>query len=339
MYSNSEKSKIIRIYCIFILLLILTFIAGTRTIGVDPDSLQYATLVDGFHSLSGDYYLQKEPGFWLIVWFSYLFSDPVKVFFLLYALVAIIIKFSGFYKFSPYPFLSILMYIGFYYILQEMTQIRIGLASGFLLYAYYFLAKGDKKRFLITAFISVIFHYSTIILLAFYFLNPNKKIGLSYLILPVLGFGISQVGGSSDIIRLLFSVLPSFITYKAGLYFNLQESGGLDNRQSIVFGFGTLFLYGILLFFYFKKSINNSDGDSEKINILLKITSVQIFLGFILSFNSEFSSRIYSYIGVLTFTILPAYFMKQFNYKWVILIFLILYSMKQFYTSYTGLLA
>ena len=51
----------------------------------------------------------------------------------------------------------------------------------------------------------------------------------------------------------------------------------------------------------------------RSLNLLLKITSIQLFLGFILIFNVEFSNRIFTYIGVLTFPLLPAFFIKEFS--------------------------
>ncbi|OSY93950.1 hypothetical protein BVZ21_27620, partial [Klebsiella pneumoniae] len=74
------------------------------------------------------------------------------------------------------------------------------------------------------------------------------------------------------------------------------------------------------------------------LNFLLKITSVQLFLGFILLFNVEFSNRIFTYIGVLTFPLLPAFFFNEFKKesRFIVFIPILIYSLRQLYTSYNS---
>lgn len=55
-------------------------------------------------------------------------------------------------------------------------------------------------------------------------------------------------------------------------------------------------------------------------------------------FNVEFSNRIYTYLGVLTFTILPAFLVKEFKFKYQAFVYIaiFIYAARQLYTSYTG---
>ncbi|WP_420107100.1 EpsG family protein [Klebsiella pneumoniae] len=66
---------------------------------------------------------------------------------MLYAFLAISIKLFGIYKASPSPLLSFLYYLGGFYFLHEMMQIRIGLAGAFIFLSFYYLTNNDKKDF------------------------------------------------------------------------------------------------------------------------------------------------------------------------------------------------
>ncbi|HGO4357790.1 TPA: EpsG family protein, partial [Klebsiella pneumoniae] len=67
-------------------------------------------------------------GFFYIAKINALLGGSLNTFFILYAFLAISIKLFGIYKASPSPLLSFLYYLGGFYFLHEMMQIRIGLA-------------------------------------------------------------------------------------------------------------------------------------------------------------------------------------------------------------------
>lgn len=338
---KKSVNKWLLIYILLIFVVIMAYIAGNRTIGIDKDSLMYASFVNESINGINVSFLSKEPGFWFILFMNNVINGDTKSFFIIYALFALILKVYGIWRVSPNFLTSLILYIGFYFLLHEMMQIRIGLASGFLFLTYLYLCLNNKKKAFLYSFLGVLFHYSTIISFIFFFLKPEKKLGKIYLLLPLFGILIGYlIENNYFIIEFLFNQMPAFISHKASLYFLIKQQGILDDVKPIVIGFGTFIYYFLLVFMYFRLKARNIKVMYERaLNLLLKITSIQLFLAFVLMFNIEFSNRIYSYIGVLTFTILPAFFLKEFPKKYQILLFLLIfsYSLRQLYTNYVGI--
>ncbi|MBL9988720.1 EpsG family protein, partial [Klebsiella pneumoniae] len=127
-------SRILSPILLFIIIIILSIIACTREIGSDNDSIMYATIVQD--SVNGFYnYLQKEPGFWLIVFLNNTFTGgSIEAFFFIYSFIALCLCFYGIYKVSPAPYISIIIYLAFFFIIHEMMQIRIAFAAGFIFF-------------------------------------------------------------------------------------------------------------------------------------------------------------------------------------------------------------
>lgn len=340
MLNSKQAWKVVIFYFSILFILIMAYIAGSRKVGLDNDSLMYAYIVKD--SLSGNVtsFLSKEPGFWLIVSINKLIDGDVGTFFTIYAFFALCIKVWGIAKVSPSFFSSIILYVGFYFIVHEMMQIRIGLASGFIFFTFYFVVVSERLKSFFVSLLSIMFHYSTVIALFMLFLKPDKRIGKLYIILPVAGLIVGTlIKNDQSIAQAFFQIMPEFLSYKASLYFDLASSGRLDEVKPIAFGFGSIIYFALMLVMYFRiKKKDLSDLYYRSLNTLLKITSIQLFLGFLLMFNVEFSNRIYTYLGVLTFTILPAFLVKEFKFKYQAFVYvaILIYAARQLYTSYTG---
>lgn len=330
-------------YIIFLIILsvMLIYMSGTRTPGIDPDSLMYTGIVSQFNTVSSINLSSKEPGFWLFVFISNIISaHNVTVLFFIYAICSISSKIILLNKISPHPLISIILYIGFYYIIHDLTQIRIGFAVVFFLLQYWSLSNGCLQKAIIYYICGVLFHYSISFALILFFIPKNsKKISFIYLCFPVMGLLLSKIISYSPIIKNLFSMMPSFISYKAGLYFDLygDNGAGSDNHTLLVTGFGSIFLMIIIVHVFYivncKRKVITENIDVSKIIYLTKISSIQIFVGFLFLFNQEFSNRIYSYLGMLSFTILPAYYVNFYKQQKVIMFVLLLYSLKQLSTG------
>ncbi|EMJ9284791.1 EpsG family protein [Klebsiella michiganensis] len=343
MLSGKYAWRIILIFFCVSLICVMAYIAGARKIGVDNDSLMYAYIVKDSFEGNVTSFLSKEPGFWLIVYLNKLINGNVGTFFTLYAFIALVLKIWGMYKVSPSFPVSFILYVGLYFIVHEMMQIRIGLASGFIFFIFYFLVTEKKSKAIGISIISVLFHYSTVIAFLFFFVRPRKMIGKFYIILPILG-GLAGfiIKANPSIASAFFNIMPEFISYKASLYFDLVTSGKLDDVKPVAIGFGSVIYYILMVFMFFRvKNKSLDDAYYRALNFILKITSAQLFLGFLLMFNVEFSNRVYTYIGVLTFVILPAFFIKEFaiNSRFMIFMIIVLYAARQLYTSYNGVFA
>lgn len=327
---------------VFLFIISLTLVAGLRVVGNDPDSLMYAKIVNDYSGFSDVDLFSKEPGFWFIVIVSnFLFSNDVTVFFLMYSFLAISFKINLLRKISPYPMLSFVLYLGFYFVLHEMNQIRIGLASVFLLFSLNDVLERKKASFLVKYLFAVVFHYSTFFWAFVYFLGRNKNITLKYLYFPVISFFLLLfLKEKKDSIFLIVNHLPSFISFKLSLYLNLALSGELDDVKKIYFGFGSVFLYLMLVFVYLNKHRVFTLKQSDWIVLIYKITSIQLVLGAILLIvNVELSNRIYTCIGVVSFLLLPPFVALLFKQKLLFFSIFWLYAIKQLVTSINYILS
>ena len=94
-----------------------------------------------------------ESGFAFLIVLVKSIIDSFPVFIALFAIVSLIIKFSAFKKLSPYFILSILIYLSDEYFWKDLGQIRNAMASGIVLWAFYF---AFKQRFLLFSFLVVL---------------------------------------------------------------------------------------------------------------------------------------------------------------------------------------
>lgn len=185
-----------KLFFLFFIGLVLIVNAGIRPPGIDLDYYNYYNVFTyGSSSLS-----RFEPAFFFIVSIAKFFSSDVVGLFLLYALIAIFIKFYAIKKLTKLWYLSLIVYFCHYYILHEMTQIRAGLASGILLFSTQYLVDRNFKKYFIGVFFATMFHYSSIIFLPLWLLQSkglNKKFYISIilisLILGLYGFRFSYL--------------------------------------------------------------------------------------------------------------------------------------------------
>jgi len=129
----------------------------------------------------------KEVFFRLIIFLNTeIFSSNFTVFLLLFAVLGVSIKIFALVKLSPLPVLSIVLYLLSYFWLHEYIQIRAGVATAIFLLATKDLADGNFKKYFFKTFLSIMFHWSSIVMIAIYFLVKYKNLK-AYALLPIIG--------------------------------------------------------------------------------------------------------------------------------------------------------
>lgn len=177
-----QRDKVL-LYVIFGVAMVL--IAGLRKVGVTPDTIEYETMYYG-----GDAVLEKlaEPTFTLFVAILRPLSFGVNALFITYALISIAIHLPVFWKLSKMPLLMLTVYISYYFMMQEMVQMRAGVAAGLFLWAIYFYVEKRKWGALTCIVIGIFFHYSAAAGLILFLLSDRlprwQKIAL-FMIIPV----------------------------------------------------------------------------------------------------------------------------------------------------------
>ena len=314
----------------FILLLLLICIATLKNEGTSPDTINYinsferAIDLSQFSEIDNFYF---EPGYVLLESIiSYLGFNYTVLFFIV-ACISISIYGFIFWKYSPYPFLSLFIFISIAYITQIVVIIRYGLATSIILLSLMNYIHAQYKRFIVLCIIASFFHYTslTCILLFPFFLVKNKIKVIVFLI--IIGGILILVNISIlDIVLLVSNFLPNYFQYalsKGTQYLEIQGSSG----------FKQILLY--LPVFYFVSKVT-SYSKSFKSSFFVFLFAMFLMLEFAQAedfarINKMYLSIIY-YFFPLLLTLLPKPFFGLF-YKYIIVYCLYMFLRISFFNS------
>jgi hypothetical protein len=270
--------------------------AGLRKVGLDADSLNYQNLIALNLDPNEFNLIDKEPGFWLILLFSrLLFVDQLQGLFLVFASLSVIFKLRFIKKYSSFPMLSVLLYISFFYVLHELTQIRTGIATAIFLFALYDLSSGQRSKFFIKIFISCLFHYSAIVAFLLPIIISRYRVGF-FMALPFIGIISFYLSPIVDLFHLI-------ITYAAGsfgggllekieIYLNLLEIGEHDKINV----YNVLYIFLLFSHIYISASIKSVCNNLAL--LLYKVQSLAIFAFFFAHSVPVVAFRISEFLSV-----------------------------------------
>lgn len=248
--------------------------------------------------------------------------------FLVYAALGVSAKVYAIRLYSKYVFLSLLVYLSHYYILHELTQIRVGVAAGFFLIGVYYLAERNLIKFFLFSLVASYFHYSALLALPLCLIyNDQRKINIYALLIP-LGYLIYFTGSS-----LIVNIPIPYMQERIEVYEELTKAGFEDSDKINVFN--AVFLVRILVLYTLFLFRNKIESHNPFIYILLKIYAISLFCFTALASIPAFAFRIQELFGVVEILLFPclAFIFKDkiFGYSLVILISIILLSMNIFY--------
>jgi hypothetical protein len=221
----------------------------------------------------------------------------VSLLFFIYALLSLIPKYYLFKKLSINPIQSSIIYISNFFILHDLTQIRISVAIVFFLLLIYFFDKVHFLKFSILNIFGYFFHFSFFIYtIVFFFKNINiTKYLYIFLILVGYIFFILKIS--------LFDFLLSFqsellITEKANQYISL-----LDNTTVNLFN--PIFLIRITIFIFFLLSIEKFQKISKFSKLYLNYYFFGILIYLFLWKYPAFAGRFSEMFFLLEVFIIP----------------------------------
>lgn len=277
----------------------LVLISGLRSIGIDRDSLNYASILDiPFEKNS---FFVNEPFLLLLIYINktFFFGEP-QTFFFIFALLGVSLKLYAIRGLASYPLLSYITYILLYFILHEMTQIRVGIASAIFLLAIPDIENRNLKNYLIKTILASLFHYSAIIMLIVYFVQPKILNRHIYAVLPIVGVILATLSSYTlPLVTYLIDLLPEAIGYKLNLYIILLEN---DVQSEIkIFNPYYLSLLAIYFILIYKYKLIKSDYNI----VLIKILGLSLFLYFALSIVPVFAFRLSEFFGVVLIILVP----------------------------------
>lgn len=304
---------------------VMVLIAGLREIGLDPDSENYEYSFQHYYQSSE--MGMVEPSFTHISAVLNVFTDNVHLLFLVYAFLGVTIKLYAFKKNLQCIFVPMMLYISFYFVLHEMTQIRAGVVSALFLLAVYHIAKKEKRKALLLIIVGSFFHYSSLALLpTLMFGNKdfNRKENIMIALLIPLSYLI-YFGGIS---MLLNTDIP-LIGNKLAIYQQAMEKGKMTVNINV---FDPVHFVSVMLFYYtlyFRKTIT---AFNENYNVVIKIVALGLFLHTSLAFLPVLALRIsqlYCIVNIFLFSGI-VYTVKQ---KWMGITILVLLSIFQMYLA------
>jgi len=299
------QSKNINILFVVFLGYFLIILAGFRPLEFFMDTSEYIRIMHDPEQI-----LELEPTFWLInIINKFFFGGEDQILFLLYAIIGVGVKVYVINKNSLTPTLSLFTYVSMFYILQEMTQIRAGVAIGLTFWALQDIVYEKRKLFLIKILMAISFHYSAVVMLLMYFLSIKKINTLFYIVLPALGVILGLTSIPYELIVFMSKFLPDVLSIKLQFYL----SGMLNGLAKEVnpFNIGNFFL--LVIYFTNLYFLVKYKDFSTYYMLCVKLLGFGFFILFSFYFIEVFAYRIANFLFFTLIFLLPniAKYFKQ----------------------------
>lgn len=269
------------------LLLALTFFVGFRDITVDRDYKTYLNnfyIITHFSNPGGTGILPLfEPGFVLIVDACYnLFTSNYAIaVMVVFAWLTLSLKFYVIRKLAINPFLVILLYYSYFFLYQEMTQIRNGLACSLFFLAVLCYLNKHRSVALLFILLATTIHQSSILYLLIFLIDARSFNAPKYIFIFLAGitFGLIRL----PILALFSNVNLGDISNKLATYQQLTQVGFVDDVNF----FNVINIVNILVTAYIIYHVVRYKISDYKLILFLKFNIISIFIfGFLVDFSS-----------------------------------------------------
>lgn len=208
---------------------------------------------------------RMEPGYLLLNSLVKFFDGSVNEVFFVSAVFVISIFAVLSKKYSLYPFIAILLYIRYGYMLFNMMFVRQGISISIFFYSLKYLNR--PFRYMALNILASMFHYSLLIVLPLYFVL-KKHYRNSVLVVFVL---ISLILSQMPISGMISSVFPVFLSEKMFTYVEGSEQVG---------NIGVAFVEKIVLFILLLLFRNKLDSKFKSFNMMFNLFVLGIFCYF-----------------------------------------------------------
>lgn len=210
-----------------------------------------------------------EPGYTFLESFTKHTFDNYTILFFIISFISLFLLGKLIWKYSPYPFLSLFIYVSLFYFKRDIITIRYGLSCIFMLIGILELIENKNKKFYFWIILSFLFHYtalSAILFVFIYKLFKNKPKLLE--LITIYAFPLS-VFGITILSLIIYSqeILPPLLSYaisKGTSHLENEESAGFKqiipyipfcillhilnlNRTRYIKGLYITFLFALLM--------------------------------------------------------------------------------------------
>lgn len=288
------KNKIVKNVFTIVIAIILICFAGFRVKDMDNDFYVYRDYWRT-HKLFG----RVEYSFYIIREFiKNSLNLGFQYLLLTYAVLGVSVKFAAIRKLAPVLWGSLLIYMSHYFLLHEFTQIRIGVATGFLLFSIYFLSEKKYIYYFISAILAILFHQSCVLVLLFPLIRNTEKNAWLFSLLIPLGYVLYFFNTYLNI-----SIPIPGLQNKIEEYEEATRSGFL--KDSKINAFNSLFLIRVFIFyilFFYSQKISPF---FSKFYVFFKIYALSLFSFLFFSKIPVFAFRVQELLGVVEIILIP----------------------------------
>ncbi len=315
----------------FILIIAASFylilFAGLRALGTGSDDFNYYNMFIDVESLSDILFkdvpfsfkqYHKEYGYTFLNILLKSFTEDYIVFFIFIASLSVLINSYNYSKYSPYVFLSLLLYSVHGYIYKDLNQIRSGIAAAIALFTIVQIHNREHIKFFITIFIASFFHIAVLAIFLIYcisFFNIDRNKGI---LIFLIGVSLGLVGISSIIVGVLPEDLNS-ATQTINNYSNSTSQSrnlGMFNITNVK----SLFIFIALLLFY-----DRLEKEIKYFKTLFLFYVLAVSWRFAFSDFAILSGRIATFFEIVEVILLPS-FLLIFRQKFLISVLIIFYA-------------
>ena len=238
------------------------------------------------------------------------FRMPFFALLFIYGLISISLKTYTYYKYSPYPMISLLYFFMPNYFFSDSGHIRQGVSIALCLYSYQYIEQRKLFKFLFCIFISYYFHKTALIFIPAYWITKLNLSTFSCFLIILFAIIISPFKPYLFFENLFSNISSDIIAEATGGFYSYKnlESAGWSINDIVKLIFITTLLVN-------DKYICNTTSD-ENYKMIRNLVVTYYFIYYSLRENSIFSIR------------LPA----AYGDFWAILIAMIIkYSKKTYY--------
>lgn len=282
----------------------MILIAGLRAVGSTPDSISYEEMY--YAKDNSITILLTEPSFNFIRNILHSFSLDVNALFLTYAAISIPLHLTVFWKISKLPFLTLTIYISYYYMMHDMVQIRCAVASGLFLWAIYCYANNRKLLTALFISIGILFHYSAAAGFVIFFFSDKMTKWHKMALYALVPIGIVVFFAHIDISSFIPDELGGA---KLARYRELNEKGLDDLQEGWKFETNILIWMNIVLYYasiYYHEFLSKH---FKYTTIAIKLQAIGFcFLFFANALSKVIGNRMNDYFSVASILLWTASF-------------------------------
>lgn len=248
------------------------------------------------------------------------FRMPFFALLFIYGLISISLKTYSYYKYSPYPMISLLYFFMPNYFFSDSGHIRQGVSIALCLFSYQYIEQRKLFKFLFCIFISYYFHKTALIFIPAYWIAKLNLSTFSCLLIILFAIIISPFKPYLFFENLFSNISSDIIAEATGGFYSYKnlESAGWSINDIVKLIFITTLLVN-------DKYICNTTSD-ENYKMIRNLVVTYYFIYYSLRENSIFSIRLpaaYGDFWAILIAMIIKYSKKTYNH--IIYFFFIIY--------------